>query len=133
MKSISTIVKHNSHLKSYLAAPKSQTTFFTLIINYYYDVKKRLKSLTFFTCTNNYYYNLRLETLIFSTLIYNYYCNLKIKIFIFSIFINNYCYDLKKKLKIQPVSTTSIIFISGSNIFDVIYFSIKLLKINYTW
>ena len=97
IRSISATMKYNGHLEDFLAAPKSQTTFFTPTINHCYDFKEGLEILTSSTPTKNYCHSLKegLETLISSISTNNYYCNFKkkLKILISSIPTNNYCHS----------------------------------------
>lgn len=72
------------------------------------------KQTTFFILTINYYHNLKE----------------KLENFTFSTSTNNFYYDFKKELKIQLVFLALILFINNSNISNIIFFNIKLTKIN---
>ena len=133
--SISAIAENGGHLKGFLAAPKSWTTFFISIINYCRGLREGLVTLTSFTLTNNHCRGLRegLGTLTFSILTNNYCRSLKkeLETQTSSAYTNNSCCGLKKGLETQIVFTTSISLIRGFNIPKNIPFSIEPTKTGY--
>ena len=75
----STTAEHGGYLKSFLAAPKDQTTSFASIINYYRSLREELETLISSTPANNYHRTLkeRLKILTSSTSTNNHCCSLK--------------------------------------------------------
>lgn len=117
---VSATVEFDGHLEGLLAALKSQTTFSAPIINHYHGLREGLESRTSFAPANNYCRSFRegLKTLTSSTPTNNYCCSLRerLKIQTSPVPINNQTCGLKKGLEIQLISTTSISFVSSSDI-----------------
>ena len=102
-KSASAIAKYSGHPKSFWVAAKSQTIFFTPIINHCRSFKEGLETLTSFTFTNNNCHSLKegLKILFTSTLTNNHYRSLKerLEILTSSTPTNNYCYSINEGLE----------------------------------
>lgn len=108
-------MEYDSHLESFSATSKGQITSSALTINYCHGFREGLKILTSFAPINNHCRGLgeELETLNFSAPTKNHYCG------------------LREELETQLVSTTSILFVSGSDILDLTLSSIEPSKTGY--
>lgn len=115
---------------------KDLTTFFALNINYCHGFREELETLTSSTPTNNHYHGLKvgLETLTPSAPINNYCHGLRkgLEILTSSTPTNNHCCNLKESLETPLMSTTFTLFVSDSNIANIISSSIELPKTVYT-
>ncbi len=124
IRSTSATVEHGGHLEDFLAASKGQTTSSAPTINYYCSIREGLETLTSTTPTNNNHRGLRegLETLTSSTPTNNHWRGLRegLKTRNSSTPTKNHRRNLREGLEIQLVSTTSISFVSDSNIPEVI-------------
>ncbi len=133
--SASAIAEHNGHLEGFLTAPKGQTTFSALTINYCHGLREGLETLTSSAPANNHRRSLRegLDTVTPSALINNHHRSLRegLEIWTSSASTNNQSRGLRERLETQLVSTTSISFVSGSGIPEDTPSSIQLAETGY--
>ncbi len=119
-----------------MAAPKGQTTFSAPTINHRHGLKEGLETLTSSAFANNHRRSLRegLKTLTSSAPTNNYCRGLRegLEIRTSSALTNNQSRGLRKGLETQLVSTTSTLFVSGSDIPENTPSSIEPAETGYT-